>query len=233
MTTTPETPALPGDLTDETIERAKFRVDSVHHIHGTECLCGFSSHRSRSRTEHITEALVAELAAARVAPVTPSVGELEQALGFPLADGQEPTEGHRAFCHEHGHAADRSRFPSPRCARCGEERAPSPDRGKLIAEARKTFRIFEDERTRYGAGPARYERSHEIDLIGRLADALAVPPVVNEAKLTEIIGEHTLDRYDTDTDLEVCACSVATEGHDAHVAAVLVERQHEWQGKGR
>ena len=28
-------------------------VASTHHFHGDECLCGFKSARSRSRTEHI------------------------------------------------------------------------------------------------------------------------------------------------------------------------------------
>lgn len=45
----------------ERVRAAKLEVDSVHQIHGTECLCGFSSARSRSRTEHITEAILAAL----------------------------------------------------------------------------------------------------------------------------------------------------------------------------
>lgn len=33
---------------------ALFSIEQVHHIHGHSCLCGFTSARSRSRTEHIT-----------------------------------------------------------------------------------------------------------------------------------------------------------------------------------
>lgn len=36
------------------LERVLFDIESQHHIHDVECLCGFKSHRSRSRTEHIT-----------------------------------------------------------------------------------------------------------------------------------------------------------------------------------
>lgn len=112
--------------------------------------------------------------------------------------------------------------------------APSPDRELLLTEANAAF----DAAGRIPQGTMDHESqwlpfARLYNVTERLIDALAVPPVVNEAKLAEIIGEHVLDRYDTDTDLEVCACSVATEDHDAHVAAVLVERQHEWLGTGR
>ena len=40
------------------IETAQFKVESIHHFHGTECLCGFNSYgRARSATEHITQTL--------------------------------------------------------------------------------------------------------------------------------------------------------------------------------
>lgn len=39
----------------ETIEQALFKVESVHHIHDIQCLCGFKSHVSRDRTKHIME----------------------------------------------------------------------------------------------------------------------------------------------------------------------------------
>lgn len=36
------------------LEASLFEIEQVHHIHGHSCLCGFTSARSRSRTEHIT-----------------------------------------------------------------------------------------------------------------------------------------------------------------------------------
>ena len=43
----------------EELERAMFKVESVHHFGfgegGIKCLCGFESARNRSRTEHITQ----------------------------------------------------------------------------------------------------------------------------------------------------------------------------------
>ena len=45
----------------EELERAMFKVESVHHFGfgegGIKCLCGFESVRKRSRTEHITQAV--------------------------------------------------------------------------------------------------------------------------------------------------------------------------------
>ena len=45
----------------EELERAMFKVESVHHFgfgeYGIKCLCGFESARNRSRTEHITQAV--------------------------------------------------------------------------------------------------------------------------------------------------------------------------------
>ena len=38
----------------EQIDRIQFEIDNVHQIHGDTCLCGFTSSRSRSRTEHLT-----------------------------------------------------------------------------------------------------------------------------------------------------------------------------------
>lgn len=48
----------------DVMERALFNIEGVHHVHGTKCLCGFESHRSRSRTEHITGEVRAALRAA-------------------------------------------------------------------------------------------------------------------------------------------------------------------------
>lgn len=51
---------------DVQTDRAYFLVASVHHVHGTECLCGFSSHVARVRTEHILDQFLAALEAQRV-----------------------------------------------------------------------------------------------------------------------------------------------------------------------
>ena len=36
-------------------EAALFKVESIHHIHADQCLCGFKSSRSRDRTKHIMD----------------------------------------------------------------------------------------------------------------------------------------------------------------------------------
>lgn len=58
------TPALAAQVAVDEVKlaEAKHSVDSIHQIHGDTCLCGFSSARSRSRTEHITGALAELLA---------------------------------------------------------------------------------------------------------------------------------------------------------------------------
>lgn len=48
----------------EAEQAARFAVESKHHLHGTQCLCGFESHRARSRTEHIMTHYFDELSAA-------------------------------------------------------------------------------------------------------------------------------------------------------------------------
>ena len=46
----------------EQVERARFNVSAVHHIIGTECLCGARRlHKNRDRTEHILDAFIKEL----------------------------------------------------------------------------------------------------------------------------------------------------------------------------
>lgn len=42
-------------------DEALFKVESIHHIHGNQCLCGFSSFVSRDRTKHIMEVTIAAL----------------------------------------------------------------------------------------------------------------------------------------------------------------------------
>lgn len=54
----------------EKIDAAVYNVAARHHLHGTQCLCGFESHRARSRTEHIIDETLAALAGAGVLPRT-------------------------------------------------------------------------------------------------------------------------------------------------------------------
>lgn len=35
--------------------------EGIHHFHGSQCLCGYSSDRARSRTAHITRGLIESL----------------------------------------------------------------------------------------------------------------------------------------------------------------------------
>ncbi|ASN39013.1 hypothetical protein CGQ24_08280 [Arthrobacter sp. 7749] len=51
---------------NQALAAALFAVESIHHIHGQECLCGFKSAVSRERTKHIMEVTLA----AASAPVT-------------------------------------------------------------------------------------------------------------------------------------------------------------------
>ena len=39
---------------------AVYSIESRHLIHGTQCLCGFQSHKSRDRTKHIVRIALAE-----------------------------------------------------------------------------------------------------------------------------------------------------------------------------
>lgn len=210
----------PGDLTDEMIERA---AEELYNI-DAYC-CGerqWMAWRELVEDEPNTADLYRQdarrvLAAARVAPVTPSepsVAELEQVLGFPVADGHEPTDAHRGFCREHGHAADRSRYPSPRCARCGEERVPSPDREALAARLRGDI---------LDAVPDDNDMQNVLELA---AAALAVPPVVNEAKLENEIRRLMLE-------WSVDGMPFPGDSRPAFIARGLVERQREWLGDGR
>ncbi|WP_064442284.1 hypothetical protein [Hoyosella altamirensis] len=53
------------DIGDEgfldAVKESLYSVESVHHIHGHACLCGFSSPVSRDRTKHIARETLAEL----------------------------------------------------------------------------------------------------------------------------------------------------------------------------
>ena len=62
-------------------EREIFRIEGIHHFHGVKCLCGFESHRSRSRTEHITGLMRAALTAA--APFIRAQALEDAAMDFP------------------------------------------------------------------------------------------------------------------------------------------------------
>ena len=61
---TAATPHLRAAFLDE-LKRAQYEVESRHHFGfgegGIKCLCGFESARNRSRTEHITKAILALL----------------------------------------------------------------------------------------------------------------------------------------------------------------------------
>ncbi|SDT83692.1 hypothetical protein [Gordonia westfalica] len=50
-----------SDADEKAVAEALYAVESVHHFHGTECLCGFNSHRARERTAHITRLALGEL----------------------------------------------------------------------------------------------------------------------------------------------------------------------------
>ncbi|WP_309132656.1 hypothetical protein [Brevibacterium sp.] len=47
------------DVLTERVEDVHYRVESMHQMHGTQCVCGFESLVSRYRTQHIvTETLI-------------------------------------------------------------------------------------------------------------------------------------------------------------------------------
>lgn len=52
----------------EAADAAAYDVASRHQIHAAECLCGFSSDRARSRTEHIIDETLAALDRAGLLP---------------------------------------------------------------------------------------------------------------------------------------------------------------------
>ena len=83
MTTTPETPALPGDLTDETIERAARAIFEVHDLFDYR---EWADLDSQEKELYLRRARAA-LAAARVAPVTPSHEERIEAATWALING--------------------------------------------------------------------------------------------------------------------------------------------------
>ena len=63
----------------EQIDRIQFEIDNVHQIHGDTCLCGFTSSRSRSRTEHLT-ALFADAVLSSLALKTEADQELQDRI---------------------------------------------------------------------------------------------------------------------------------------------------------
>lgn len=46
---------------------AVYSIESRHQIHGTQCLCGFQSHKARDRTKHIVRIALAEFMGTDVA----------------------------------------------------------------------------------------------------------------------------------------------------------------------
>ena len=51
----------PAQVDEARLTEAMQEVESVHQIHGTQCVCGFKADRARSRTEHITGAVAEHL----------------------------------------------------------------------------------------------------------------------------------------------------------------------------
>lgn len=183
MSTTPETPALPGDLTDETIERGAKALAAWEGVYWEGDWEGVISRDAYRNGASIV------LAAARVAPVTPR----ETGDPFTCTDlGHEDCDG--------GHPDHRP--------------APSPDREKLAEELSNW------------AGLAGYGPGH---VTARAAAALAVPPVVNKAKLEQaLIGslrdnammfENGAEEWIAESDPAECLPGLIES---------LVERQREW-----
>ena len=46
-------------LLNDAAKSELFKVESIHHIHADQCLCGFTSSVSRDRTKHIMEVTLA------------------------------------------------------------------------------------------------------------------------------------------------------------------------------
>ena len=220
MTNTPETPALPGDLTDETIERAAAEAAAL----ATELREHMRQQKWMPAGLAIRAAdLLDALAAARVAPAKDS--------------------GRCGGCRDLGPHRN-----VPGCDYYEPEAAPitpSPDREKLIRKLRAAVRgeidgttipvPVEDCRAIAAAlavppvvneapTPVTIARAQRGGKTSALVDAVLaaanergitvtiVPPLVNEAKLAEIIDSLEFRRHGT-TD---------------KIAAALVERQREW-----
>ncbi len=170
-----ETPALPGDLTDETIERAARAVYADQkERYGDEITAG----PGQPVWRHIARAA---LAAARVAPVTPSgAGALRQ-LGCMIVNCIDcgdaaigvvgDTEG-GARCEGCAYAAGKRDRPAPSPDREKLEKAIRSAEGalELAGATERVWRIF-------NIGDERSFTTHELRT---LLAALAVPPVVTK-----------------------------------------------------
>jgi len=105
-----------------------------------------------------------------------------------------------------------------------ERPAPSPDREKLIAE----LRIWAND----PAPEAGYVVQGKVlqSVAKRALAALTVPPVVNEAKLAEIIGNELLSNEDID---ELWSLQEALDFSRQLAKDLLGPRQREWLGVAR
>ena len=90
-----EVASQPVTVTTEE-QAAVFKVEGVHHFHGTKCLCGFDSYgRARSMTEHITGLTLAALG------LGPARGPIEQVKCI-----CSPMSGPEIECPRHGQCAN-------------------------------------------------------------------------------------------------------------------------------
>lgn len=185
------TPALPGDLTAEQLELAaqalhdrQWRGSDTHPRWGEGGHCKYGS---AHRDEVFADAL-AVLAAARVAPVTPS-DEVEHLRASVKHVADQMAEA-RATLQMFDDRIDEHVFQElasalddqPLDFETGEvvgkaKPAPSPDRAELIAEADEWDADM----------PDRDQRA--VDLIRRMRAALAVPPVVNADRIRTAVAK--------------------------------------------
>lgn len=75
-------------------EAALFKVESVHHIHADQCLCGFKSYVSRDRTKHIMDAT---LEAATVHLKAEAWDEAVASLEYPDGSKVEVAANHNPY----------------------------------------------------------------------------------------------------------------------------------------
>ena len=189
MTNTPETPALPGDLTDETIERAAAEAAAL----ATELREHMRQQKWMPAGLAIRAAdLLDALAAARVAPVT-AASAYQQGWRDGLIKMAEDISGRYTLMDAGGEAWSQYRSLLRRDAEIGPDRnpfdgavapvTPSLDREKPHWSDLAAAAYPGDEHENYPLRTA-FGRGYKA--------ALAVPPVASEAKLIEaieILGE--------------------------------------------
>lgn len=122
---------------------------------------------------------------------------------------QEPSE-----VHEFGQAGDYPGHSEARCKKCRDS-APSPDREKLITEAQKAVWAEihnQDQRRMYSVAEVK-RLVYSLD--NAIADTLAAAPVLDEAKVAEVINR-ALDEWEGEESSEVfvarAICEADSEG---------------------